>query len=709
VVGPGWLVLRAIAPGVRSRAWQLALGWPIGLTLEILAFSLTAEAGVRDLFLAYPALIGVPAAVMLRRRSQVSAPVGQAPPALLTPGWRWAVAGLCLLAFAYIGVSYFRIIPLPGSVAGVVYLDDPTFHISVAASALHGWPPSNFMVAGEPFNYHYFSDLHMAAVAQVTGIELPTIVFRLFPLPWTALLVLEAALVGRLISRRAWGGALTVALVLLIREIDLSIFGFLPFGGFGMSLLWSSPSQLLGMVFLIPIVFALWSLLDQAVRDRGRTWFTFSSHELWVVLGLLLAGAAGAKSALVPVLVGGLLLHLTWTRLGAGRIDRTALAALGLCILVFAASYVLLYRGSSLGLGLDPPGTIAQMPPLDRVHAEWPGGQAADAVFWVLAVPAGTLLYFGAPLLGLVLWLRRRRVASLEPAATLSISLLLAGAVPFFLLADEFREETYFTQFGLIAVLPFAAAGLVEFLGEGLRDRRADWWRLGAISAAWVAAAVLLILLADRLVDEGHYLRADLAAYMPVAAAIAALALAAFLSRGRWRALLGSFAVVAVLITAALNTPVDLIGQPDYGISSAGLRPREYEAMEWIRDHLPTDAVLAVSNDRTPRTSYLGPSDNDYPAFTERRTFREGWKYTVKANEIGQIDVQARRKDPFPGRTTLENAVFSRGDPAALRTMVDRFGVTHIVVSKKDGPVSPRLYRLGRLVFSNGALDVIQV
>jgi hypothetical protein len=41
--------------------------------------------------------------------------------------------------------------------------------------------------------------------------------------------------------------------------------------------------------------------------------------------------------------------------------------------------------------------------------------------------------------------------------------------------------------------------------------------------------------------------------------------------------------------------------------------------------------------------------------------------------------------------------------------MVDKYGVTHIVVSKKDGAVSPRAYRLGRLVYSNGAVDVIEL
>lgn len=131
--------------------------------------------------------------------------------------------------------------------------------------------------------------------------------------------------------------------------------------------------------------------------------------------------------------------------------------------------------------------------------------------------------------------------------------------------------------------------------------------------------------------------------------------------------------------------------------------------MEWIRDNLPQDAVLAVSNDRTPKTVRLGPSDGDYPAFSERRTLREQWAYTAKANELGQIDVAALRVDPFPERTALERAVYGRADPSALREMQDKYGVTHIVVSKKDGAVNPRLYSLGRLVFSNGAIDVIEL
>ena len=155
MVGPGWLVLRAISPGVRGRAWQLGLGWPIGLTLEILAFSLTAALGLRDAFLAYPLIVGIPAVLAIRRRAR---PAGEpAPGSTFTPWSRWAIGGLCLLAFAYIGVAYFASTPLPGSAPGVVYSQDIEFHISVAASALHHWPPVDYQVAGEPFTYHYFT------------------------------------------------------------------------------------------------------------------------------------------------------------------------------------------------------------------------------------------------------------------------------------------------------------------------------------------------------------------------------------------------------------------------------------------------------------------------------------------------------------------------------------------------------------------------
>jgi len=200
--------------------------------------------------------------------------------------------------------------------------------------------------------------------------------------------------------------------------------------------------------------------------------------------------------------------------------------------------------------------------------------------------------------------------------------------------------------------------------------------------------------------------------------AIGGLALGAALLRGRVRLWLGGLAAGAVMLAAALDSPLDVIPHtirqldndaPLYSTSRAGQRPRELDGMEWIRDHLPDDAVLSVSNDRTPHTVRLGPIDSDYTAFAERRTFREGWGYTPRANEIGQRDVAAGRKDPFPKRTALERNLFEHADARAARIMERRFGVEYVVVSKKDGAVDAGVYRLGRLVFSNPAVDVIEL
>ncbi len=713
VLLPGYLVLRALMPGLRSPAWSLALASPIGLTLGILAFALTAGLGVRGLYDIYPLVVGALAAIAIQAHQANSHRAGPARP-VLSPGGRWTVAGLCLFAFAYIGIDYFGALPLPGTAPLVGYVHDTTFHLALAADALHHWPVESPGVAAEPFGYHYFVHLHMAGIAQVTGIDLPVVVFRLYLVPLSALVVLQMALAGRAIVGRAWAGPLAAALFVLVRAIDASISDWLAFAGLGVFHFAHSPSQLLGLAIFIPILVVVCALLDPRVAARLPLG-TAPRAGLWGVLGVLLIGAGGAKSTILPILVGGLLLYLLWGRLRRAPLDRTAVWVLGACLVVQIVYLLTLYTHGTLDLRFDPLSTIKRMPPLDRLHAGWPGGLPAQSAYWVLATVVGVAMFFGPPLAGIPSALRRGPVG---PAAMLSVSLLVAGLPAFFFIQSDGLDQLYFVLFGLIAALPLSAGGLILYFEHPRRRPHLDWVRLALMGAAWLSAVVVLALLVDR-ISTSHPVRADLLLYGPLALAGGAVVLVALRAPDRFGAHAAAFAMLALLLTATLDTPLDVIpgairrlqhGEPLYdNTAPGGLRPAEYAGMRWIGAHTPADAVLSVSNDLSPDTRGDAPIDEYFPAFSERRTFREAWMYTTKGNEAGPYDVYAGRVDPFPERTALENAVFRHGDRRALSTMMDDYDVTHLVISKQDGAVNPRVYRLGRRVYSNAAIDVIEL
>ncbi len=67
------------------------------------------------------------------------------------------------------------------------------------------------------------------------------------------------------------------------------------------------------------------------------------------------------------------------------------------------------------------------------------------------------------------------------------------------------------------------------------------------------------------------------------------------------------------------------------------------------------------------------------------------------------------KAQPNPVRRRLEGDLFYRAEPAALRTMMEDYGVTHLVVDRRDGRVNRRTYGFGRLVYSNGTIDVLEL
>ncbi len=82
---PGWLVYRALVARPAGRLREIVFGWSLGYVLEILAFFVTAASGARSAFYVYPAVVGVPAVLVARRRRKDASPVFSARSCSCTP------------------------------------------------------------------------------------------------------------------------------------------------------------------------------------------------------------------------------------------------------------------------------------------------------------------------------------------------------------------------------------------------------------------------------------------------------------------------------------------------------------------------------------------------------------------------------------------------------------------------------------------------
>ncbi len=652
VLFPGLALHRLLVPesGALER---LAVGWACGYAVAVAAFHLTAAVGVRELFYGVPSV----ALLFLVRRRRVAA---EAVPSA-------ALAGLALVAALAIvlqALAFVPLVPLPGTTSAA-YPPDPMFHLAVAAEALHHFPVTDPKVAGTALPYHLFAHYDMAGVAQVTGIELPVVAFRLAAVP---LLVLGTLVVGLLALRAGAVGAgvpLAAVLFLFAGEIDLQPRIPYPFWGGSFFGLTFSPSFLLAVPLFGALLAVVLRLVATPHAGRG----------LWALAALLAWAVGGAKGGSLAVLVGGCLLY------AAVRRDRRALAVAGLAAAIAAVQLAVVYGGAGEGnLDFRLLGAVRSSSAVDAL-ANWLA--VVGPIGTLLAIAFGVVALLAAPV-SAARWAPRA-----GPAWLLLASVFAAGLVPLLLLTHRGESQLYLTQLGLGGATALAGAGLERlFAGAGAR--------LAAFGLAWAAALLVLAYLPSLLGKEGT--DAHALWYGGLVALGGVILLVARRAR---------VAVLVVVLAALVNVPLDAIAplarvEADGTRLSAGddVTPQLHEGLEWIREHTPADAVLAVNVHDTNR----GRFDNFVTsALAERRVFLEGWLYSILTREATPREVARGLEQPFPERKRLNDAVFA-GDRTAAQTLRRRYGVRYLVVDKLHGARRPEL---GTLVFTNAALDIV--
>ncbi len=768
VLLPGWCVLGLVRPSsLLTRA-----GWfaPVGLVWTLFVWLVGHLVGTAlPSLVAGPALVAVVLAVPAgRRRLTARAPTD--PTDDLTEPEGGAEGGAEVRARAGLGyaaglavavlvvarwmwsVGLARWAPVPSADRPVPY-QDLLYQTALTGELRRNLVPGYPMVDGEPLAYHWF--FH-ATAAQLggSGLNDVDVVTRLLPSSLVVILVVLAASIGHQVTGRIAGGVGAAIALALFRGPTLDSWSPAPLvlvSGY-----WElSPTATLGWVFGLATVGCAIALLRHRPEDRAAP---------VVLLPAFALAAAGAKSAQLPVIAGGLVLAaLVWVVAGRSRPDHRRLTVrYGLVLLTVVVAQlfamVVIYPGS-YGLRFSP---FEWVDPAVRVmlgSADYPAGTMAE----------GGLISFArmwlAPTLavaGLGTLVRR---SPLDPSGWLGVGVVGAAVGAQVVFIHPGRSELYFA----IAGFPIAAAlsgaaiggevGRLASRGGGLRGRvpaRAAG-ALG-VAALCTGAAVSLVLLLRHPAGEASPSRAasptgsvDPAVVSQVLAdwarPLVVLTAALVLLAGAGAVLLvrvaggeglesrsrrGMAWTVAPALLAAVSLAAGTVGlSPLLSSTSAtptsfaaNLRHDEalgrpavtrslYEAGQYLRTHArPTDVIA------TNRVySGHGPGS--------MKTLRDNRDFSVSALSGLRTDVSGYGYDPLFLAKTSPTAVFFSPfwDPARLareqalitdptREALDRAyraGVRWILADERSGPVSDRVATLTQSVYDSDGVHLYRI
>lgn len=663
VVLPGVVALAALNRGPLSIAVVVAVAVPTGFAMEIFSYLGLAAMGGRELYRFLP-LVWLAAGAALwwqRKESPVQRRISGAH-AGLAVGMAVAFLGIVILAAS----QMFAESPLATGMPSRAIFHDWVYLVSRAAVIKNNWPLDDPSLAGTPLQYHYFMMVHAAAASGTTGVELTLVLLRLMIVPLGAVMVAQAYLLGRRVSRSPWGGVLAALLLVMAGEASFAgSYGEPMYLGLFARWLFVSPTFFFGMIFCGALLLAI-AHCDRLARCG--VW-----HHAW--LFLLAAAGTGAKGTVLPVIICALGLWIGWRWLRERRFPGR-LVAFGFGLSGgFAVVYWATMSSWRTGDAAFNPFHVFQLtgfwktylPALEQAFGQWlPASVALPAatLACALVVFAGTC---GVRLLAIpyLFWGSRR---SRDPLVGWLGSFFIAATGMGLLMELNSYGELYLVLMIRLPMAVLAAAFVVDWA------RRIQAWRREA--APWLSPTLS--------VPAGAWVHRGLAG-----TAVAVL-------------------IFAVGVQASLWLSRNRTGFSEWLSTPAKARADDqmrqlHEALLWVRKNTETNAVI-VANACTPenmKKDHWGALDHTltgvhfyYSALSERRLWFEGPNYIMDTT-------RARI------RANLASAFFYRGRP--LDSSVVSTGPCYVLVDRSlsDGA------RVGggttERVFANSRIDIYRM
>ncbi|SCL22730.1 hypothetical protein [Micromonospora inyonensis] len=697
VLLPGTLVYRALRARPHTLVEDLAVGAAVGLVLELAAWAVCTALGVPHLLRLWPLVVVAPflAVPRLRRHWRVT---GHTP---VPTGWAWSLTAVVAGFTWYLAESFLRPNPVLPTREGQAQYIDLAFQLSLAGAATHQVPPEVPQVAGEPLHYHWFGFAHLASASLVSGVDLPTVFFRLAVPALCALAAVLVAVVGWRVSGRAYVGVGAAALMFTVGEFGYENGVRQLFGTQATFIVWGSPSMTYSWVLLLPLLAALAEVVGRArgsgVPPVGRG--------AWVLAALFLATSTGAKASSVPVALGALGFTAVVLLAVRRRVPRALLGAVGLALAAQLFATAVLFRFVSHGVTVDP---------FSGLRPYVPSSGSATALVWV-AVTVAFLLNLQLRLAGVLALVGVRR-GRLEPVQLLLLGGALAGPAIYLLVGHPGSSNQYFVRAGFAFGVILSAWGYAEVL-----DRAALGGR-GRAALAVGAAGLALLLTVIQLrhpatVGSGPVY----GPVLPLLRWAVALAVVATVLGLLWPALVGGWTALAGRGAAVLLTGVLVAGAPGLVADAAAARrfpnggayavvpmpASRVEAARWVREHSAPDDVLATNvHCRVVTDGWCDARSFWLSGYAERAVLVEGWSFAPR-----MVGRPGGAYAPFwdPERLSANDAAFTTPTAAGLTGLRDRYGVRWLVLDRVVTPESSALADLADLRFRNDRMSVYRI
>ncbi len=377
---------------------------------------------------------------------------------------------------------------------------DLLFHAGIAGEVRHRWPLEDPRVAGVPLHYHLLAFALPVEAADRAGAPVADPLLALAPLFWVGLLALQVSNAGRVVFRDGRAGALGAAVALL--HTDPGQFLGLGPGAFNSHLatgIFGSPTTVCGLVLLAGLTVSL------------ESWVEAGGRRHLAATALLAAAASGAKTTVLPVVLGGL-------ALAAGRalILRNPIAlrrwVAAFVVAAAAGAPLTLWQTSGdasySGMARFGPWTAFSSSGFASACARWMGPGATNGPAAAAALALWLVGYLGLAGVAAASWLARRE-GRLRETQAWALALFAVGLAATLLLDVPGLSQLFLLYNGQLLLCLFAGAGLA----------RAARWPRGPLEAA---TAVLLALAALPVVR--HVARALPAGLQADAAAAASTA-----------------------------------------------------------------------------------------------------------------------------------------------------------------------------------------